>query len=577
MHHLTEQARRHPASRANTKEVSLVFLLITAFFTALLGGAGCRRAPSKTRPGGDTARGRAEAIPQRAAPPLPPALPLPVDEGAFRPEHRGGTLRIHLDNEPPYLNPLLDLDAGTMALLRGPVYETLLRCPADGRTGTYRPGLAESWDVSADGLRVLLRLKRQIRWHDGRLFNVLDVQATLEPLLRASGSGAVALRAALADVQTVEIASDHQVRLNLKRPSDFVLRALCDLPILPEHLLRGSRAEAQSLLRQPVGTGPFRVAAWERGKRIRLQRVSAEGEGPALDEVSFEIDPDGMRALLKTKRGELDVLPHVLDVHYPEQVEPVTLHESLSLTRLTPLRSVFLVVNHRHAPLDEVEFRRALAMLWDRERFAREVHKGLMHPIGSPLFGQAVEPVFDPKRAAARLDELGLRDTDADGVRDRGGKPVRLQLLVPSGGRTFSGEARAFAIEARRAGILVDPITVEPSQVMGRLKSGDFDLAPMLWVSLPDEDPELLYGSNGAFNWGGYRSASADALLEEARLAQGAAARVPLLETLGHLLAAETPVIWLYRQDLPALVSRRVHGLAARGEELDFLRAWLDP
>jgi peptide/nickel transport system substrate-binding protein len=293
--------------------------------------------------------------------------------------------------------------------------------------------------------------------------------------------------------------------------------------------------------------------------------------------VDFEIDADGMRALLKTRRGEIDVLPHVLDVHYPEQVEPVTLHDSLALVRLAPLRTVFLVLNHRHAPLAETEFRRALAMLWDRARFARELHKGLMHPLGSPLFGDPVAPVFDPKGAAAKLDAMGLRDTDADGVRDRGGKPIRLSLLVPTGSRTFSGEARAFALEARRAGILVDPINVDPSQIMTRLKSGDFDLAPMLWVSFPDDDPSPRYASTGMFNWGGYRSASADAILDEVRTAHGPAGRAPLLATLGHLLAAELPVIWLYRQDVPALMNRRVHDLAARGDEIDFLHAWVDP
>jgi len=573
MHHMAEQARCQSLRRANTKGVSLVFLLISA--VSLPGG--CRRAPSKTRASADATAGRPAAIPQRTAPPLPPALPLPDEDASSPIGHRGGTLRVHLESEPAHLNPLLDLDATTTAMLVGPVYETLLRCPADGRSGGYRPGLAENWDVSTDGLRVVVRPRRGVRWHDGRLLSVLDVQATLEPLLRASGPAALALRAAFDDVQSVELANDHQVRLVLKRPSDYVLRALCDLPILPEHLLRGSRAEAQGLLRQPIGTGPFRVVSWERGKRIRLQRVSSTPDAPPLDEVDFEIDPDGMRALLKTRRGEIDVLPHVLDVHYPDQVEPVTLHDSLHLVRFTPLRSIFLVVNHRHPPLDQAEVRRALALLWDRERFAREEHKGLMHALGSPLFGEPVPAVFDPKRAAAKLDELGIRDGDADGVRDRNGKPIRLQLLVPTGGRTFSGEARAFALEARRAGILIDPVPVEPAQVSARLKSGDFDLAPMMWVSEPDEDPALLYGSGGPFNWGAYRSASADALLEELRTASGASARAPLLETLGHLLAAEMPVIWLYRQDIPALVSGRVHGLAARGEQLAFLKTWVDP
>src|SRR6185369_7616505 len=121
------------------------------------------------------------------------------------------------------------------------------------------PLLAESWEVSPDGLRVVLRLRPGVWWQDGHGFGVLDVQATIEPLLLAGRGGSPVLRAALADVAGIEIAAERTVRLTLKRPSDLVLRALCDLPMLPDHLLRGATADAAAMARQPVGTGPFRV------------------------------------------------------------------------------------------------------------------------------------------------------------------------------------------------------------------------------------------------------------------------------------------------------------------------------
>jgi ABC-type transport system substrate-binding protein len=134
----------------------------------------------------------------------------------------------------------------------------------------------------------------------------------------------------------------------LRRPSDLVLRALCEIPILPAEILRKSGSAVTQLGRQPVGTGPFRFSAWEHGKRIRLvrSRPAQPPRPPFLDEIVFEIDGDGSRALVRTRRGEIDILPRVLDVLYPEQVAPSTLRDTLDLWWLTPDR----ILVHRAQP-----------------------------------------------------------------------------------------------------------------------------------------------------------------------------------------------------------------------------------
>ena len=95
--------------------------------------------------------------------------------------------------------------------------------------------------------------------------------------------------------------------------------------------------------------------------------------------------------------------------------------------------------------------------------------------------------------------------------------------------------------------------------------------------SPPDEDPEPLYGTAGAFNYGGYRSSALEALIDEARGAVGPVARAPILDRIARLLSDEQPVIFLYRYDIPALASTRVHGLAAVADRFDLRRVWLDP
>jgi peptide/nickel transport system substrate-binding protein len=536
----------------------------------LLMVSGCRRG-KKAPTGSSRTAATSDLTPLR--PPPPPAGTLPPPAAVPPPERRGGSLRFHLDGEPPNLMPLGDAEASALQVTSGLVYETLVDCS----DGTYRPALAESWDVSDDRMRLAVRVRTGVHWHDHRAFGVMDVQATIEPLLR-KGNDAAALRAALADVASVELVTERTIRFVLKRPSDLVLRALCDIPILPEHIVRGARVESASIARQPIGTGPFRFAGWERGKRIRLERWADYWGTPAgVDEIVFDLDGDAVRALNRTRRGEIDVLSRVLDVHYPEQVEPTTLHGGAALYRLASRRYSFLAVNSAHAPLADARFRRAVAMLWDRKRFAGELHSDLARPIGGPPVGDDVPPPpFDRARAIALFEEAGYRDSNADGVRDRDGKPIRLTMLEPAGHKLFNVEARAFVLEMRKAGVLVDLVSTDAATIMLRLKRGEFDLAPMTWQGAPDDALDALFGSDGAFNYGAYQSAALDAMIEEARAAPGPAARAPVLARIGKLLTDEQPAIFLYRYDVPALVSGRVRGLAAVGDRFDLRRAWLE-
>ncbi|HVY39426.1 MAG TPA: ABC transporter substrate-binding protein [Polyangia bacterium] len=542
-------------------------LLLAAIVCA---GGGCRH--KKPPAAGSKVAATPDFTPLR--PPPPPAETLPAPAEVPPPSRRGGSVRVHLDAEPSTLLPLVESDASAAQITNGLVYETLLDC----RDGTYRPGLAESWDVSNDGMRIAVRVRGGVHWHDHRAFGVMDVQATVEPLLR-NGSDAPVLRAELADVASIELVTERTVRFVLKRPSDLALRALCDVPILPDHLVRDVRPESSFIARSPIGTGPYRFAGWERGKRIRLERAP-EYWGPAggVDEIVFDLDADAVRALNRTRRGEIDILSRVIDAHYPDQVEPTTLHGASKLLRLRSRRYSFLAVNHQRYPLADPRFRRALAELWDRTRFAGELHNDLARPIGGPpLTDDIAAPPFDRKRAAAALDDAGYRDTDADGVRDHLGHPIRVSLLEPTGNKLFHVEAHAFALEARKVGVLVDLIPADAATILQRLKRGDFELAPLIWEGAPDENPEPLYGAGGAFNYGGYRSTALDALIDEARLAPGPAARAPVLSRIARLLADDQPVIFLYRYDVPALQSVRVHGLAAVGDRFDLQRVWLDP
>jgi peptide/nickel transport system substrate-binding protein len=481
---------------------------------------------------------------------------------------------VSLEGEPPHLNPLADTLEVIDRVVDKLVYQTLVECQDD----QYLPGLADSWDVSSDGTRLSLHLRPSVRWQDDKPLTTIDVQATLEYLMRPQNSSS-ALHAMLADLEGADMFPERTIRLRLARSSDLTLRALCEIPILPADALRGGSGRLAQLARLPVGTGPFRLASWERGKRIRLVRnkLVDDPEAPLLDEIVFEIDNDSARALTRLRRGELDILPRVAEAHYPEQVSQAALRDVFTLYIERPDRYSFVLLNTRHGALADPAFRHALSLLWDRARFADEFHHGLAHPVGAPTFGSVEPDPFDRGLAAQVLDQAGFRDTNGDGVRDIAGEAIRLLFLLPAGARTLAAEVKSFALDLRRAGILLDSATVDGASFLARVQRGDFELAAMSWDGRTDEDPRLLLGSQGDFQFTGYRSERFLTTIDLLHAAIGARERAPLAQRLAEILAEDRPALFLYRHDIPVLVSRRVHGLAATSDRLDLRAVWVDP
>jgi peptide/nickel transport system substrate-binding protein len=547
-------------------------------FAVLAVGLACNRKgreKNAKHAGTNVERGTAAQVARSepvAGPPmksLPETAPTP-GKGA----QRGGILKIHLEAEPPHLNPLVDTVQVIDRVVGGLIYETLIDCTGD----RYQPGLADSWEVSSDGLRLTLHLKTGARWQDDKVFSGLDVQATLEHLMRSPNRSAL-LHAMIVDLEGVDLLPERMIRLRLTRPSDLTLRALCEIPILPAEPLRSDSARLAQLGRAPIGTGLFRIAAWERGKRIKLvrSRPATSSEIPMVDGIDFEIDTDPARALTRVRRGEIDILPRVSEVHFPEQVSQATLRDLLELYQLQPQRYSFVALNTRRGVLADSAFRQALGLLWDRARFASEFHHGLARPIGAPTFGTAPPEKFDRALAGRLLDQAGFRDTDGDGVREVGGAPIRLTFLVPAGSRTLAMEVRAFAMDLRRAGILLDITSLDGATLFSRVERGDFDLCGLTWDGRKDEDPRLLLTPQGDFQYTGYRPEKFTAAVDRIRTATSPAARAPLLQQLADILATDRPALFLYRHDVPTLAAKRVHGLAAVGDRLDFRSVWVDP
>jgi peptide/nickel transport system substrate-binding protein len=521
-------------------------------------GLACEGAPARSKPWRhDRAR------------PAPPDRPQPV-AAAERDElehlrRRASTLRVHLPSDPRHLNPLAPPTLWGRRITRPTVYESLLRyAPPDeaGGVGGYEPGLAAAWRVGAGGREIWVELREDVSFHDGSRMVAADVQFSVDSA-RQPGAEAAELPELLRDVAAVEIVSPSAVRVRLHRPSGYALRALAEVPIVPAAVYRRRVVAARGPV---VGTGPFRLDSWTEAG-IALARFDGYwGAPPALERIEFALDLDAASALTAARRGELDIVPALIPSHYPEQAEAPGIAGVFSPLRLHPVVLRYVALGQRRPPLDDPRVRRAVALSIDRAALIREAYDDLARAAAGPVWpggpGDGREPPapgFEPATAAALLDAAGWRDDNGDGTRERGGERLQVAMLALTDSEGADREAVKLALS--QAGFFVEERRGSAAVLANRLRVGDFGIALVEWSSLADTDLAPLVSSRGADNFGGFADPRVDAALDALRLAADPAARRPLIDALGALLAEATPFAPLVVPEPYGLVHRRVRGV----------------
>src|SRR5690606_20538506 len=145
----------------------------------------------------------------------------------------------------------------------------------------------------------------------------------------------------LADIEAVELIAPLELRLRLKRPSTWVLRALAEVPILPMHIYDGSLKGGGAL----VGTGPWKPASNKGGVVHLTKHDGYWGGPPAIADIEFVLERDAAVALTAAKRGELDIVPALVPAHWPEQASAPGLAASFAPLQLAPPRLRFFAFN----------------------------------------------------------------------------------------------------------------------------------------------------------------------------------------------------------------------------------------
>lgn len=477
---------------------------------------------------------------------------------------RAHTLRIHVDAEPGRLTPLVSPSVWARRITLGTVFEPLLRyVPPDGPgAGRYAPRLAQSWRVMPSGLEIRIELEPNVTFHDGHPLSTSDVQFTLDAI-RDPRKGIEHLRAMLEDVEAIELITSHEIRLRLKRPSGWVLRALAEIPILPMHIYDGSLVAGGAL----VGTGPWKLVS-NKGGTVHLTRYDRYwGSRPAIADLEFVHEPDAAVALREAKRGELDIIPALIPAHWPEQANAPGIVAGFRPLELATPRLRYLAFNTAHPPLDDPRVRHALALLIDRRTISKRIYDGLARPALWPVWPggfisgpEPAVPDWNPATAARLLDGAGWTDSEPkDGIRDQNGTQLRLVMIGTDKPVAKDASAppakldRDYFIEAaRRVGVVIDVKSGSEAWLDKRLADGNYDIVELVWSGMVDEDPSGKLA---------HASPRIDRALDALAAAWDPAERARLAPELAAGFAETWPIAGIVADAPHGLVAKRVKGV----------------
>lgn len=426
------------------------------------------------------------------------------------------TLVYCSEGSPEGFDPALYTAGTTFDASSHPIYNRL----TEFETGTTNviPGLAESWEASADGLEYTFNLRRGVQFHSNdsftpsRDFNADDVIFSFErqrladhPYNEVSGGTWEYFEGmSMPDlVASVEKVDDYTVKFVLTRPeAPFVANMAMDFASILSAEYADAMMEAgtpEMLNQAPIGTGPFSFVAYQKDAVIRYETNADYWRGAAgFDNLIFAITPDASVRYQKLQAGECQIMPYP----NPADIEAMVADENINVLEQEGLNVGYLAYNTQIPPFDDPAVRRALNMAIDKQAIIDVVFQGsgqiAKNPIPPTMWSYndaIVDDVYDPAAARAALDAAGVTD-------------LSMKIWAMPVQRPYNPNARRMAelmqADFAEIGVDVEIVSYEWGEYLSRSREIDRDGAVLLGWTGDNGDPDnflaVLLGCDGIEN-----------------------------------------------------------------------------
>ncbi|MGQ0569797.1 MAG: ABC transporter substrate-binding protein [Armatimonadota bacterium] len=449
-------------------------------------------------------------------------------------QSRGGAVRFLLivDAETG-IDPHKRLTASSEVMLEQ-MYETLV--DFDASSGDFKPALAESWQVSQDGKVYTFRIRRAIRFHNGRELTAADVKYSFDRIL--DPATASPRRLAFSPIERIDAPDPRTVIFTLKTLSAPFLANLVHIgsAIVPREAVE----QHGDLAKSAAGTGPFLLKEWVRDGSMRLERNPNYWRAgqPYLDGLEFRFNADPNARTAAFRSGQVNFL-YKVDKPF---VRTLRLSDQNQVVGGPSPSYGYLLMNVNRPPFSDVRVRQAINWAMDRDVIRQNTILGFglslrSGPLPPEHWAGLKEPIFarqDVNRARELLQQAGFT----------GG---RFNITVVSIGPNVRA-AETLQQQLRPLGFDIEVRVLEPAPMLRAAFSADFDML-MLRHNFgidPDDHLSQAFLTGGGANWVKFSDPELDALISRARVAGSRADRTRIYRDVMRRLALQGPMAFVY-------------------------------
>lgn len=496
---------------------------------------------------------------------VPLAVPATAQEGDFTCPNQGGTMVVTYGTDPRTLSGLYANDGNSLFVVTFMAEPLILG--GENWGDKIEPALAESWDISDDGLEYTFHLRQGVTWHDGEPFTAEDVLFTYQAVQLEEN--AIDWRSNLMQgdqPMQFEVVDDHTFKVILAEPDAAVLTALA-IPIVPKHAFTDLNMLDAPYNTNPIATGPFKFVEWNTGESIFLEANPDYWRGaPCLDQVVVRFIEGPANTANAILAGEVDFAR-------VDGADVTPFEDNPDFVLQTASRDLMRYVgfNVRSPSFSDPAVRRALAVGLDRQAII-DIAGGGYGVLADSLFNQAVfmyEPgrneqyPYDPELAKQMLADAGWTDTDGDGILDKDGQAMTMRLAYMGTWSLMQAIAPVVYDNWRALGVDVELAALDEATVYEEIYDNVSEEKPYdamlggwgLFGPEPDHYRNYLASPTSFF---AYNNEEIQGMFEQGRRITDPQARYDLYAEIDRLLWADLPMIpiyqaigaWAYRSDL---------------------------
>ncbi|MBF0318616.1 MAG: peptide-binding protein [Nitrospirae bacterium] len=485
-------------------------------------------------------------------------------EGGGAPAY-GGTLVEGMTAEPGVLIPVLGGDSASHAV-SGNIFNGLVKYAPDLST---IGDLAESWEISPDGLTITFHLRRGVHWTDGVEFTSGDVLFGYKTIIDEKTP--TPYKEDFLQVKTAEAPDNYTFRVTYEKPFAPALNSWSSLAVLPKHLLAGVPITKTPLIRKPVGMGPYKLNNWVSGQEVVLSSNHDYFDGrPYIDKYVYRIIPDQSTMFMALQAGEIDFMG-LTPIQFRKQTDSGYFKENFNKYRYPVFSYTYLGFNLKHRFFGDKKVRQAIAHAIDKEEIIDIVLFGLATPATGPYvpntwpYNPNVKKYpFDLDKAKALLAEAGWKDNM--GVLTKNGVPFEFSILTNMGNPLRMKTATIIQWKLKQLGIKVNIRALEWSTFLNEfIDKKRFDAVILGWgIGLDGDQYDIWHSSKTKekeFNFVSYANPEVDKLLDAGRRTFDLNKRKEAYYKIQDILADELPYVFLYVPDALVAVNKKFMGI----------------